>query len=83
MVTTGAALASGSSGRGMSCESPWAGVNLTSGRMDRPAASFPPGFFDRYDDEPDDVFYEPLRLVTHIDDGAIAAVGELYDRARR
>ncbi|HEU4841552.1 MAG TPA: SAM-dependent methyltransferase, partial [Ilumatobacteraceae bacterium] len=48
--------------------------------MDRPAASFPPGFFDRYDEQPDDVFYEPLRLVTHIDDGAIDAVGELYDR---
>src|SRR5262249_7353286 len=25
------------------------------------------------------VFYEPTRLVTHIDDGAIAAVGELYE----
>jgi SAM-dependent methyltransferase len=25
------------------------------------------------------VFYEPSRLVTHIDDGAIAAVGELYE----
>jgi SAM-dependent methyltransferase len=48
--------------------------------MDRPAASFPPGFFERYDEQPDDVFYEPLRLVTHIDDGAIDAVGELYDR---
>ena len=48
--------------------------------MDRPAAPFPPGFFERYDEQPDDVFYEPLRLVTHIDDGAIDAVGELYDR---
>ena len=48
--------------------------------MDRPAATFPTGFFDRYDEQPDDVFYEPLRLVTHIDDGAIDAVGELYDR---
>jgi SAM-dependent methyltransferase len=48
--------------------------------MDRPAASFPPGFFERYDEQPDDVFYEPLRLVTHIDDGAIDAVGELYRR---
>jgi len=52
--------------------------------MDRPAApppspgGFPAGFFDRYDDEPDGTFYEPLRLVTHIDDGAIAAVGQLY-----
>ena len=39
---------------------------------------FPPGFFDRADPEPDDVFYRPPRLVTHIDAGAIAAVGDLY-----
>ena len=47
--------------------------------MDRPAAPFPPGFFDRADEQPDDVFYKPLRLVAHIDDGAIEAVGQLYD----
>jgi SAM-dependent methyltransferase len=41
-------------------------------------AGFPPGFFDRADDRPDAVFYAPTRLVTHIDDAAIAAVGELY-----
>lgn len=40
---------------------------------------FPPGFFDRSDPSPDPVFYEPDRFVTHIDDRAIAAVGELYD----
>jgi SAM-dependent methyltransferase len=40
---------------------------------------FPPGFFDRADPSPDPAFYRPLRLVTHIDAGAIAAVGELYD----
>jgi SAM-dependent methyltransferase len=40
--------------------------------------SFPPGFFDRADPTDDARFYEPTRLVTHIDDGAIAAVGELY-----
>ena len=40
---------------------------------------FPPGFFDRADPGPDAAFYRPLRLVTHIDDGAIAAVGALYD----
>jgi SAM-dependent methyltransferase len=40
---------------------------------------FPPGFFDRADPGPDPAFYRPLRLVTHIDDGAIAAVGALYD----
>ncbi len=43
-----------------------------------PYAGFPPGFFDRTDDAPDAVFYAPTRLVTHIDDGAIAAVGTLY-----
>ncbi len=40
---------------------------------------FPAGFFDRTDESPDTVFYRPDRLVTHIDEGAIAAVGELYD----
>ncbi|WP_170315477.1 class I SAM-dependent methyltransferase [Nakamurella deserti] len=39
---------------------------------------FPAGFFDRADPSPDAVFYAPTRLVTHIDDGAIAAVAELY-----
>jgi SAM-dependent methyltransferase len=43
-----------------------------------PYDGFPPGFFDRDDDRPDDVFYAPARLVTHIDDRAIAAVGALY-----
>jgi SAM-dependent methyltransferase len=40
---------------------------------------FPPGFFDRADRTPDAEFYSWPRLVTHIDDGAIAAVGTLYD----
>ena len=40
---------------------------------------FPPGFFDRADGSDDAVFYSWPRLVTHIDEGAIAAVGELYD----
>lgn len=39
---------------------------------------FPPGFFDRADPSPDTAFYGPPRLVAHIDDGAIAAVGALY-----
>jgi SAM-dependent methyltransferase len=39
----------------------------------------PPWFFDRQDDGPDEAFYDFPRLVTHIDDGAIAAVGELYE----
>ena len=40
---------------------------------------FPPGFFDRADLTSDERFYRPDRFVTHIDDGAIAAVGALYD----
>jgi SAM-dependent methyltransferase len=32
------------------------------------------------DESTDDVFYAPDRLVTHIDDRAIAAVGTLYER---
>jgi len=35
-------------------------------------------FFDRADPTPDHRFYDQPRLVTHIDDGAIATVGELY-----
>jgi len=34
--------------------------------------------FERYDDAPDEQFYVAPRLVTHIDDAAIAAVTELY-----
>ena len=45
---------------------------------DDPYGQFPAGFFDRTDSVDDGVFYAPPRLVTHIDDGAIAAVGELY-----
>ncbi len=41
--------------------------------------TFPPGFFDRADDADDARFYVAPRLVTHIDDDAIAAVGALYD----
>lgn len=44
-----------------------------------PRRAFPPGFFDRADSAPDADFYGFPRLVTHIDDGAIAAVGDLYD----
>lgn len=39
---------------------------------------FPVGFFSRSDDSDDGHFYHQPRLVTHIDDGAIAAVGRLY-----
>ncbi len=41
-------------------------------------AGFPAGFFSRADERPDPEFYGPPRLVTHIDDAAIAAVGDLY-----
>ncbi|HVT77747.1 MAG TPA: methyltransferase domain-containing protein [Acidimicrobiales bacterium] len=41
--------------------------------------AFPAGFFDRVDPSADARFYAEPRLVTHIDDGAIAAVGALYD----
>lgn len=40
---------------------------------------FPIGFFDHADETPDDRFYAVDRLVTHIDDPAIVAVGDLYD----
>ena len=38
----------------------------------------PPGAFARIDETDDALFYEPARLVLHIDDGAIAALTELY-----
>ena len=37
-----------------------------------------PGAFDKLDAEEDEVFYEPARLVLHIDDGAVAALTEFY-----
>jgi SAM-dependent methyltransferase len=40
---------------------------------------FPAGFFDRADPTEDAAFYSWPRLVTHIDDGAIAAVAGLYE----
>jgi len=40
---------------------------------------FPPGFFDRTDTAPDEQFYAQPRLVMHLDDRAVRAVGALYD----
>lgn len=40
---------------------------------------YPDGFFARGDDTDDAEFYSYPRYVTHIDDGAIGAVGALYD----
>lgn len=45
------------------------------GRVMQP---YPSWFFDRDDPSSDVRFYDQPRLVTHIDDGARAAVGELY-----
>src|SRR5438067_4647755 len=42
------------------------------------ALGFPPGAFARLDETDDALFYEPARLVEHIDEGAIAALTELY-----
>lgn len=41
-------------------------------------ALFPDGFFDRADPTPDRSFYAHPRMVQHIDDGVIAAIGRLY-----
>jgi SAM-dependent methyltransferase len=43
------------------------------------ADPFPDEFFARQDETDDADFYSVPRFVTHIDDGAIAAVGALYD----
>ncbi len=43
-----------------------------------PHDEFPPRFFARVDESPDPEFYTSERLVAHIDERAIAAVGRLY-----
>jgi hypothetical protein len=40
--------------------------------------ALPQGAFAKIDAEDDEVFYEPPRLVCHIDDGAIAALTQFY-----
>ncbi|HEY3909656.1 MAG TPA: methyltransferase domain-containing protein [Stellaceae bacterium] len=45
---------------------------------DREALGLPPGAFAKLDAEEDEFFYEPARLVCHIDDGAIAALTGFY-----
>src|SRR4051812_13310146 len=42
---------------------------------------FPPGAFDRIDNEDDEAFYEPARLVYHIDEGAVGALTDFYRSA--
>jgi SAM-dependent methyltransferase len=49
---------------------------------DDPHAAYPTGFFGRADESDDHRFYASERLVTHIDAGAIAAVGNLYRHLR-
>ena len=39
-----------------------------------------PNFFRRIDESEDELFYRSPRFVVHIDDGAIAKVGEIYAR---
>jgi SAM-dependent methyltransferase len=47
--------------------------------VNRPAPDdFPPGAFTRVDDSDDALFYIPPRLVTHIDEQAIAALSAYY-----
>jgi SAM-dependent methyltransferase len=41
---------------------------------------YPPAFFARMDEGDDGGFYDQPRLVTHIDEGAIGAVGRFYRR---
>ncbi len=42
------------------------------------ALGLPNGAFTKIDNEEDELFYEPPRLVTHIDDGAVAALTQFY-----
>ena len=44
-----------------------------------PAFEFPAGAFDRVEADDDALFYSFPRRVVHIDDGAIAALGSLYE----
>ena len=46
--------------------------------MDDDTFGLPPGAFAKLDGEEDEIFYEPARLVCHIDDGAIAALTGFY-----
>jgi hypothetical protein len=42
------------------------------------ALRLPAGAFGRLDEEADEVFYEPARLVYHLDDHAVAALTDFY-----
>jgi SAM-dependent methyltransferase len=64
-------------GRGLTSPSGLARQPRQTERVD--SNPFPLGFFDRSDGSGDAVFYSWPRLVKHLDDHAIAAVGALYD----
>ncbi|MBA8792967.1 SAM-dependent methyltransferase [Friedmanniella endophytica] len=51
---------------------------VTSDSPDGGSDPYPAHFFDRDDPSSDDRFYAVPRMVTHIDEGAVAAVGALY-----
>ena len=55
----------------------WGGRD-TLGEMTDLNAKLPSNAFRRMDETPDEIFYEPPRLVTHIDERAIAGVTSLY-----
>jgi SAM-dependent methyltransferase len=46
--------------------------------MEEDALGLPQGAFAKLDADEDEIFYEPARLVCHIDDGAIAALTDFY-----
>src|SRR5437868_7629369 len=48
--------------------------------MEDDGLGLPDGAFAKLDAEEDEAFYEPPRLVYHIDDNAVAALTELYRR---
>jgi hypothetical protein len=49
--------------------------------VDEDALGLPAGAFAKLDPEEDEAFYEPPRLVYHIDDGAVASLTEFYRSA--
>ena len=51
---------------------------MTDEQAPRVPDALPPAMFRRIDESPDAEFYSFPRFVTHIDDGAIAAVTQLY-----
>jgi SAM-dependent methyltransferase len=57
----------------------WTTLSVTIMKQDiEDVPGLPRGAFAKLDAEDDEIFYEPPRLVCHIDDGAIAALTEFY-----